>query len=93
MPTNPELILYAIQSAIKLGKQIRRAYLDNLKRRELILPLPKFPSQKDWTSALNFFEGDGNVYVQKDPRIADLLVKAQAQTLIEDEKHEFTIHY
>ncbi len=93
MLSNPELILFAIQSAVKLGGQIRKAYVDNLKSKKLILPLPQFPSQSDWTSALNYFEDKGKRHLQRMPRIAELLSKAQSQTINDDEKNEFTLFH
>ena len=45
------LVLFAIRSALKLGQQLRLAYVDNTKRRELVLPLPNFFSSPDVVSA------------------------------------------
>lgn len=90
MLTNPDVVLFAIQSGIRLGKQIQRAYVDNLKSRGLVLPLPDFPARADWTSALNYFEGTGSVHVEDNPRIATLLDKAQQGTLTPEEKEEFS---
>lgn len=93
MTASPELILFAIRSTIKLGRQIRRAYVDSLKREELVLPLPDFPRKVDTTSALNYFEGNGTKHAEEVPGIAELLEKAQAQTLNDKEKDEFCLFH
>lgn len=98
MFTNPEIILFAVQAGIRLGKQIQRAYIDNLKRSELILPLPSFPSGVDKTSALNFFESASSEYVKdyisSNERIKELLDKAKKQKLlIKKEIEEFCAIY
>ena len=91
--TNPEIILLAIRSAIKLSRQLRNAYVDNMKRRELMLPLPGFPNKPDWVSALHYFEDEGSHYVDEDKRIAELLEMARHQKLDDEEKDEFSLFH
>jgi hypothetical protein len=69
------LVMFAIRSGIKLGQQVRLAYVDSTKRRELVLPLPDFFSSPDISSATNYFAGAGKVHVAKAPYLADLLTK------------------
>ena len=35
-----EIVLFAIQGALKLGTESRAAYVDATRRRDLVLPLP-----------------------------------------------------
>ncbi len=69
------LVLFAIRSALKLGQQLRMAYVDNTKRRELVLPLPNFFSSPDVVSATNYFAGPGGRHVATSARLAAMLHK------------------
>jgi hypothetical protein len=82
------LVLFAIRSSIKLGQQIRQAYVDATKRRELVLPLPNFFSQIDIVSAVNYFEVKGKEYIQSNARLGQLLLKRKTQALTGDEEAE-----
>ncbi len=84
------IVMFAIRSAIKLGQQMRLAYVDSTKRHELILPLPNFFSTRDISSATNFFAGAGKIYVAKVPRLNELLTKRQTPgaVLTPDEEAE-----
>ena len=53
------LILFAIRSTVKLTQQVRLAYVDSTRRRELVLPLPKFFTDTDDIDAAEFFDSDG----------------------------------
>lgn len=86
---SPELILFAIQAAIKLSSKIKRAYVDSVKRKSLILPLPNFPEKVKVASALNFFEGSGKTYIELVPKIIKLQEKEKEETITEPEKEEF----
>ena len=37
-----EVILFAIRAGVRLGQEARQTYIDSTKRRELVLPLPRF---------------------------------------------------
>jgi len=71
------LVLFAIRSSIKLGLQMRQAYVDSTKRRELVLPLPNFFSTPDIISAVNYFDGPGKVHLAQSPRLGELLQKSK----------------
>lgn len=89
------LVLFAIRSTIKLGQQLRRAFVDATKRRELILPLPNFFSSPDAISAATYFAGPGQRHVGKAPRLGQLLQKRRTpgQELTTDENAELvTFH-
>lgn len=86
------LILFAIRSAAKLSQQIRLAYLDHTRRRDLILPLPNFFSSTNVIDAVDYFtsedfglrfvkgyEWKGRKY-PPDLRLKDLLDQRQSGT-------------
>jgi len=52
MPDTASGILFAIQSAIRLGQQARQAYVDSTRKRALVLPLPNFNPEPNAGSAL-----------------------------------------
>src|SRR5881394_1103593 len=69
------VVLFAIRSALKLGRQLQVAYVDNTKRRELVLPLPNFFSSPDIVSAANYFAGPGGRHIAASARLAAILHK------------------
>jgi hypothetical protein len=83
------LILFAIRSAVKLTQQIRLAYVDSTRRRELVLPLPKFFTDTDGLGKkyVDGYERDGEA-IPADPRLGELLKKAGTTGLSTDEKRE-----
>jgi hypothetical protein len=92
MPGEAELILFAIRSAIKLGQQSREAYVDATRRRELVLPLPNFPTAITVDSAGGYFIGEGLRHVRASPRLAGLVDKWKARTpLAADEEQELRV--
>jgi len=80
MPGEAELIMFAIRSAIKLGQQSRSAYVDATRRRELVLPLPNFPTAITVDSAGGYFIGEGLRHVRRPSRLADLVDKWKVRT-------------
>lgn len=84
------LVMFAIRSSIKLGQQLRQAYVDSTKNRELILPLPNFFSDINIVSAANYFDVKGQAYLADRPRLASLLQKRKTpgQTLTPEEEAE-----
>lgn len=54
IPAN--IVLFAIQSAVKLAGQSREAYVDSTRRRELVLPLPNFRPSPGIGAALSYFK-------------------------------------
>src|SRR5262245_57532782 len=69
------LVLFAISSSLQLSQQLRLAYVDNTKRRELVLPLPNFFSSPDVVSATNYFAGPGVQHVAASAHLAALMHK------------------
>ena len=93
MIPNVDIVLFGIKAGIRLGVQISAAYVDNLKRRELVLPLPNFPAVEDEVSALYYFEGSGSSFLGDDPALTALVNKAAAQTLSDTEKERFILYH
>ncbi|MBN9694033.1 MAG: hypothetical protein J0M24_27645 [Verrucomicrobia bacterium] len=96
------LLMLAIRSGLKLSGQIRLAYVDATKRRELVLPLPNFETKTDWREARDFFTMDGfgpkflegyvrvqtGTVVPGNPRLKTLVTRAVANGLNDSEKGE-----
>ena len=97
------LILFAIQSSVRLGQQARTAYVDSTRRRELILPLPDFFSSPDVNDAIAFFDKKGKRFVdgyerngqfiKGSKRLKSLISLALNQTLEDEEKNELKIFH
>ncbi len=57
IPTSgPEVVLFAIQAAVKLGGSIRQSYVNNLKSKKLTLPLPAVDMSVTTDQITAFFE-------------------------------------
>ena len=68
------IVLFAIRSAIKLGQQLRQAFVDNTKDRPLTLPLPNFACAPDLASAATFFSGPpGSACLARSQTLASLI--------------------
>ena len=99
------LILFAIQSAIKVGAAFQKSYIDATTAAPIMLPLPNFPTTIDSQTALTFFSpgvppntlpGGGNSFVSKNPVLAALVSKAFASgagSLTDDEAASFQAFY
>ncbi len=94
------LVLFAIRSVVKLSQQIRTAYVDATRRRELTLPLPNFYAKTDSTDAAEFFSTDGlgkrfidgyerdGQFIPGDPAIQPLLDKFLKRTITDSERNQ-----
>ncbi len=60
------LMLFAIRSTVKLGRQARIAYVDSTRRREIVLPLSNFFNSSGYMDALGYFRDSkfGKPYVE-----------------------------
>ena len=70
-----DAVIFAIQSAIKLGTNIRKAYANSLRSRRIVLPLPKFRGGDSLESAKTFFSGNGKNYLEEFPPLKVLHAK------------------
>jgi hypothetical protein len=86
------LLLVAIRSGVQLSGQIRLAHVDATRRRELVLPLPRFETRTDWREAAEFFTtpGLGTGYASRDPYLQSLLDKARNSSLTREEQVELS---
>jgi hypothetical protein len=74
----PSIVLFAIQSAIKLGAQSREAYVDATRRREILLPLPKFNPSPGIGAARIYFRRE-RPQIKGPKRLLELLDKVDAK--------------
>lgn len=86
MPGEAELIMFAIRSGIRLGQQSREAYVDATRRRELMLPLPNFPTAITVDSAGGYFIGEGARHVKAPSRLADLVGRWNSRAALSAEE-------
>ena len=89
-----ELVLFAIQSAIRLAEASRRAFVDSTRGRVLTLPLPNFGGTVDEQSAARFYRGDGREFNVEGSRIRTLTDRVSGgATLEEPERSEYVDLY
>ena len=67
-----DLILFAIQSALKLGVQARAAYVDATSRRSLLLPLPNYQAKSNVHDAVEYFKDQGKRHIPESKLLEDL---------------------
>ncbi|MEZ4985617.1 MAG: hypothetical protein R2795_11380 [Saprospiraceae bacterium] len=77
MAMTAEAIIFAINSAIKLGRNAQRAYARNLTSRSITLPLPSFSGTANAFTAQRFFDDEdgqtgGSRYIEKMEKLADI---------------------
>jgi hypothetical protein len=73
------LVIFAIQSGLKLAAQARQALVDATKRRDLTLPLPDFFAGSTPTLAVQYFgAGTGAGHAEKTPRVRQLVAQFKA---------------
>ncbi|NAS30671.1 hypothetical protein GTQ40_06785 [Flavobacteriaceae bacterium R38] len=87
-----DVILFAAESIVKLGSQVKKAFVDGVKRKELVLPLPRFPKTNNFETAVRFFQRGGSEFADENPRIQQLL-NLQASGLITEEEKEELIFF
>jgi len=97
------IIMFAIKSAVKLSQQVRLAYMEATRARELTLPLPNFFTATRLIDAVEYFENAdlGGRYIlgfERDgvpvpgiPRIGSLLERFNANTLTPDDGEEILL--
>ncbi|NUN99638.1 MAG: hypothetical protein HUU01_03370, partial [Saprospiraceae bacterium] len=93
-----EAIVFAINSAIKLGRNIQRAYAKNLKSKELVLPLPTFDGDPNPMRAEEFFSKDdentgGRQFVRRIERLGKLHEDQMTVGLSSVEALEYVRYY
>lgn len=92
-----EAIILAINSAIKLGKNLQRAYAKSAKSKTIFLPLPKFDVRPNADRAHRFFRDDdelkgGQQFVKQIERL-EFLFKKFDDGLLLGEQEEYVDYY
>lgn len=77
MAMTAEAIIFAINSAIRLGRNAQRAYAKSLTSKSIVLPLPKFSGTPNAFTAQSFFDNTdersgGAQYLAKMERLQDI---------------------
>lgn len=88
---SPDIVLFAIQGALKLGLQARAAYVDSTRNRELALPLPDFePSPSPAAAAHHFLQRDEPT---EPPQLRDLVRKLKRNQALTAEESKLLMLY
>ncbi len=80
-----EAIIFAINSAIKLSNNIRRAYAQSIRSKTLVLPLPDFDPNIKFDTVLSFFIGN-KAYIKRVERLEVLHKEAIQNSELTDNK-------
>ncbi len=88
-----DAILFSINSAIKLGRNLQRAYALSLRTKELVLPLPAYNRDVSETTVEFFFEDEGKSFLGKIDRLDELHEKAKNSRLDDEELEEYRQFY
>jgi hypothetical protein len=71
---NPaDAVFFAVRSAVRLGRQLRQAYVDSTRSREISLPLPDFDPTLNETDARQYFHGAGAAHLADRPGLRRLV--------------------
>ncbi len=91
-----EAVVFAINAAIRLGTNIRHAYVNSLRSQKLLLPLPSFDERPNLNTVHNFFkdEGPGHLFRLGIERLQYLYETYETLGLPTDaEKEEYKNYY
>lgn len=89
--TSPDILLFAIRGALRLGNQARVAYVDSTRNRELTLPLPNFNRDPSPAAAANYFLGRD---VSKEPaQLQELVRKVKQRSALTPEEENLLLLY
>ena len=65
MPNEVDMVMFAIQAVIRLGKKIQAVFEDEVRDRELILPPVEGSDLPFWGATEGFFAGEGNAVIEQ----------------------------
>lgn len=85
MSLQAEVVLFAIQAAIRLEGQVRKAQIEAIKKTSLTLLVP-FAGKIDEKSAGRYFRNDGRRFYESDARIRELVDKEGRRELKDKEE-------
>jgi hypothetical protein len=77
MPVNSQIILFAIQAAVRLEGQVRQAQIDRIKNHSINLLLPQFDGNANVKSAVRWFTRSGASNISDDLELVQLVEKAE----------------
>jgi hypothetical protein len=87
-----DILLFAIQGAVKLGFQARAAFVDSTRNRELTLPLPNFSRSASASAAANHFRN--RPAAPTDPgQLRELVRKLQQDVVLTQEEQKLLMLY
>jgi hypothetical protein len=87
-----DLIIFSINSAIKLSNNLRRAYALSVRSKTLVLPLPDFDKELQTGTIINYFDSHPE-YLSRLEYLAELHQKASNYNLTKEEEAEYTRYY
>ncbi len=95
MPANfsAQAILFAMNSALRLGRNIQKAYANSLRSKTLTLPLPSFDDTPRAFNASRFFDSEGAHFVEEIEALKYLHIKHSNQGLQKEEEEEYLEYY
>lgn len=95
MPANAQIILFAIQAAVRLEGQVRQVQIDRIKRHTVELLTPKFGGIINIQSAVRWFVREGAYHLQGDASLARLvhIAERDRQSLSDAEKQQLIDAY
>ncbi len=93
-----EAVIFAINSAIKLGRNAQRAYAKSVKAKSIVLPLPKFSGEPTGRRAFEFFSLDdlregGRQFLDTIEHLKKLHDKFDLQGLTTQEETDYVEYY
>lgn len=77
MPVNSQIILFAIQAAVRLEGQVRQAQIDRIKNHSINLLIPQFDGSVNVKSAVRWFTRTGASSISDDLVLVQLVQKAE----------------
>ena len=95
MALNSQVILFAIQAAVRLEGQMKSAQIEQIKKHTLNLVTPKFSGRVTVRSASSWFMNDGKSTISNDKRLIELTQKARfdRRNITDAEEKELTAAY
>ncbi len=95
MPSNitAQAIVFAINSAIRLGRNVQKAYANSLKSKAILLPLPSFDKTPNTFSISRFFDTQGQQFAEDIEVLKYLHRKNKMENLTPEELAEYREYY
>lgn len=93
IPVTADAILFAVNTARRLGRGLQRAYVNSLRSRQIVLPLPTFDRTPTLLSADRFFSDDGREYLDQIEYLRFLHDKQQRNQLTNAEQEAYKEYY